>query len=252
MLNFRIALITGAAKGLGRAIAERLAQDEFAIVIADIDGHEAIKTASELGELGVHTLGLRADVADETSVAEAYAVTLQRFGRLDVLVNNAGISGRRTSVEEMSLLDWERTLQVNLTGTFLMARSAIPVMKRNHWGRIVNIASQAARSRTGMGKSQYAASKAGMVGFSRVLADEVGRDGITVNCVAPSRTMTALTMANAAGNPAYFEEGIAQTAVGRLATTLDTANVVSFLCSDQASFLTGTVIDVTGGAFMPQ
>jgi 3-oxoacyl-[acyl-carrier protein] reductase len=246
----RVALVTGAAQGLGRAIAERLARDGVSIAIGDIQYQGACDAAREIGTLGVECTALHLDVSSEKSVAQAYQHTLLRFGRLDILVNSAGISGIRAPLEEMPLSDWELILRINLTGAFLMCKAGIPLMKQRKWGRIVNVASLAARSRTGVGKCHYAASKAGMVGFSRVLADEVGHEGITVNCVAPSRTLTALTLANAAGNKDYFEQGVKQTAVGRLAEPMDTAHAVAFLCSDQASFITGTVIDVNGGAFM--
>jgi NAD(P)-dependent dehydrogenase (short-subunit alcohol dehydrogenase family) len=249
--NGRSALVTGAAHGLGRAIAQRLARDGLTVVIADIKQEAAHSAAQEINESGGRAVALPLDVMDEQSVAQIYAEMRQRFGGLDILVNNAGISGARRAVEEMSLADWERTLRVNLTGTFLMSRGAIPLMKARQWGRIVNISSEASRGRTGVGKSHYAASKSGMNGFARVMADEVGRYGITVNSVAPSRTMTEMTLAVAINNKDYFEQGIARTALGRLAIPPDIANVVAFLCSDDASFLTGTVIDVSGGAFMP-
>jgi NAD(P)-dependent dehydrogenase (short-subunit alcohol dehydrogenase family) len=123
-------------------------------------------------------------------------------------------------------------------------------MKRNGWGRIVNIASRAARMKTGLGNSNYAASKSGLLGFSRVLAGEVGRAGITVNCIAPSRVPTAMTLA-LAGSKEFFDRNVAETAVGRLAEPKDVAETVAFLCSDAASFLTGIIVDVTGGSFMP-
>jgi 3-oxoacyl-[acyl-carrier protein] reductase len=247
----RVALVTGAAQGLGLAIAERLAQEGVALVLGDRQHEQASEAARNLAALGVECVALPLDVSSEESVANTYRALLQHFGRLDILVNNAGISGMRAPLEEMPLSDWEMTLRINLTGTFLMSRGAVPIMKRQRWGRIVNISSQAARSRTGVGKCNYAASKAGMLGFARVLADEVGRSGITVNSVCPSRTVTPLTLANASGNREYFEQGAAQTALGRLAEPQDTAAAVAFLCSDEASFLTGAVIDVTGGAFMP-
>jgi 3-oxoacyl-[acyl-carrier protein] reductase len=249
--NVRLALVTGAAHGLGRAIAKRLAQDGVSVVIADVKHDAADSAAQEINESGGQAVALPLDVSDEQSVAQIYAEVQRRFGGLDILVNNAGISGARLAVEEMSLANWELTLRVNLTGTFLMSRGAIPLMKARNWGRIVNISSEASRGRTGVGKSHYAASKSGMNGFARVMADEVGRYGITVNSVAPSRTITEMTRAVASNNKDYFEQGIARTALGRLAVPPDVANVVAFLCSDEASFLTGTVIDVSGGAFMP-
>lgn len=248
----RLALITGGAQGLGRAIAERLAQNGVSLVLADVQEDGVRAAAREVADgFGVEAVGLSLDVSQEQSVLDLYAEIERRFGKLDILVNNAGVSGMRSALEDLPLADWERTLRINLTGAFLMARSAVPMMRRGQWGRIVNVSSQAARSRTGVGKCNYAASKAGMIGFARVLADEVGRDGITVNNVCPSRTMTPLTLATAAGDDEYFKAGIAQTALGRLAVPADTAAAVAFLCSEEASFLTGAVIDVTGGAFMP-
>jgi 3-oxoacyl-[acyl-carrier protein] reductase len=246
--NARVALITGGANGLGEAIVRRLDREGIVVVIGDrdIDAAQALASA-----IGGQALAVEMDVADEMSVQNALATIEVHFGRLDIVVNNAGVAGERAPVEALSLADWQRTININLTGTFLVTRAVIPIMKRQKSGRIIMVASQAARGRTGTGKSQYAASKAGIVGFARVLADEVGRDGITVNSVAPSRTTTSLTLAKAAEDPAYFQAGIDQTALGRLAEPEDTANAVAFLCSDQAGFLTGAIIDVTGGAFMP-
>ena len=256
MTSRRVALVTGGAQGLGRAIAERLARDGVAVVLGDINAQGAAETAAELAANGAAAEGLALDVASENSVAAAYAAVDHRHGRLDILVNSAGVlgldaEGKRPPVEQMSLDLWRRALDVNLTGTFLACRGAIPLMKRGRWGRIVNLSSRAARMRTGVGNSNYAASKAGVIGLSRVLAGEVGRDGITVNCIAPSRVATAMTLALAGGNKDYFERNIAESAVGRLAEPRDVAETVGFLCSDAASFLTGIVIDVTGGSFMP-
>jgi len=249
----RLALITGGAQGVGRAIADRLAQNGVSLLIGDIQLDAARQAVSELAEAGAEATALRIDVSDEQSVAQAYAEIDRRFGRLDILVNNAGVldlvEGKRSTLEDMPLATWERTVKVNLTGAFLMSRGAIPLMRRGKWGRIVNITSVAARKKTSISNSAYAASKAGMHGFSRVLAVEVGRDGITVNCVAPSRMVTAWTMK--IQDQDYFERGIAETAIGRLTTPADVANTTAFLCSEDANFLTGTIIDVNGGAFMP-
>lgn len=251
----KVALVTGGAQGLGRAIAERLAQDGATVILGDVDAALALKTAGELSAGGRDVTAIALDVTDEASVAAAFAEIDRRCGRLDILVNSAGIlglepGGKKPLVEQMSLALWRRTLEVNLTGIFLACRGAIPLMKRGKWGRIVNIASRAARMRTGLGNSNYAASKAGVIGFSRVLAGEVGRDGITVNCIAPSRVATAMTLA-LSDSAAYFEKNIAETAVGRLAEPADVSNAISWLCSDSSGFITGIVVDVTGGSFMP-
>jgi 3-oxoacyl-[acyl-carrier protein] reductase len=252
--NRRIAVVTGGAQGLGRAIAERLAQENVFPILADIEEDLVHKAARELRAAGLEASALRVDVADESSVANALAEVDERFGRLDILVNNAGIlglnAGERPLVENMPLALWRRTLDINLTGAFLMSRGAVTLMRRGHWGRIVNMSSRTARTRTGPGNSHYAASKAGMIGFSRVLASEVGADGITVNCVAPSKITTAMTL-SVAGAQELFDAHIAEITVGRLGVPADVANAVAFLCSEQASFITGIVVDVTGGSFMP-
>lgn len=249
----RVALVTGGGRGLGKAIGERLARDGAHVVLADVQGDLASESAREFGVAGLKATGIQADVSSESSVAKIYEEIDRKFGRLDMLVNNAGIlgldNGQRPLVESMSLALWNETINVNLTGVFLASRGAIPLMKRNKWGRIVSVSSRAARMRTGPGNSNYAASKAALIAFSRVMAGEVGRSGITVNCVAPSRVMTAMTLALAVGKD-YFEKNIAESAVGRLAEPIDVANTIAFLCSDDASFLTGVVVDVNGGSFM--
>jgi NAD(P)-dependent dehydrogenase (short-subunit alcohol dehydrogenase family) len=249
----RVALVTGGAQGLGRAIAERLGGAGMRLILADIDAVQLEATATALsGRFDVQAVVV--DVADEASVAACFAAVEERHGRLDVLVNNAGViglvDGKRPLVEDMPLALWQRTLDVNLTGAFLACRGAVPLMKRGGWGRIVNISSRAGRTRTGVGHANYAATKAGLIGFSRVLAGEVGRHGITVNCVAPSRIPTAMTL-TLVDSASAFERNIAETAVGRLGTPLDVADAVAYLASDAASFLTGIVIDVNGGSFMP-
>ncbi|MCG7400315.1 SDR family NAD(P)-dependent oxidoreductase [Caballeronia zhejiangensis] len=251
----RLALVTGAANGLGKSIAERLGRDDVTVVIGDID-HDAARHAAEaLGAAGLSAIALPLDVSDEDSVASTYAEIERRFGRLDALINNAGVigleEGQRARVEETSLATWERTMNVNLGGTFLMCRGAIPLMRRGGYGRIVNISSRSARARTGLNNCSYAASKTAILGFSRVLAGEVGHDGITVNCVAPSRVITPMTLSASDGESEYFERAVRETSLGRLAMPADIADAVAFLCSDGAAFITGSVVDVNGGSFMP-
>jgi 3-oxoacyl-[acyl-carrier protein] reductase len=248
----RLAVVTGAARGVGRAIAERLARDGFTVVVADIHLEAARQTALELAANGANTAAMHVDVGDEQSVQAFYADIDRQFGRLDVLVNNAGIlglvEGQRAKLVDMPLSSWNQTLAVNLTGTFLMCRGAVPLMARHQWGRIVSISSRSARARTNVSNAHYAASKAGVLGMSRVLAFEVGPLGITVNSVAPSRMATEMT---ATQDKEYFVAGSSDPVLGRIASIQDVAGSVAFLCSEDAGYLTGIVIDVNGGAYMP-
>ncbi len=249
----RVTLVTGAARGLGLAIAERLGAEGHRLILCDADVDAVQRTAAQLRSRGLECDAIGLDVSHAEAVTSAFAQVHALHGRLDILINNAGVQGllegRRPRVEEMPVDLWQRTLDVNLTGAFLMCRGSIPLMKAGRWGRIVNIASRAARMRTGIGNADYAASKAGLLGFSRVLAGEVGGDGITVNCIAPSRIETEMTR-TAENSGALVAANIRDTVVGRLCETNDVAASVAFLCSDEASFVTRAILDVNGGSFM--
>lgn len=242
----RVALVTGGLGDLGRAIATRLAADGTRVVLADVRSPEPSSTP------GFDSLVI--DVGDESSVAAGTDMIVERYGRLDILVNNAGVAGlqdgRRSPLADMRLDTWSATLLVNLTGVFLMSRAAIALMRPRGWGRIVNISSRSARMNPGISNANYAASKAGVLGMARVLASELGGTGITVNSVAPSRIVTGMTLA-AAPSPGYFHSAAVQTPAGRLGEPDDVANAVAFYCAEASSFLTGTILDVAGGSFMP-
>ncbi|RDJ26939.1 SDR family NAD(P)-dependent oxidoreductase [Bosea caraganae] len=248
----RIALVTGAARGIGRAIAERLARDGISLVLGDVERDLLDQTVGEFNAAGREAHGLVLDVSSEDSVAAAMAEIARRFGRLDIVVNNAGImprvEGRNPRVEETPLAIWQATLAVNLTGTFLVCRAAIPLLRKSRSGRIVNISSRAARMSTS-GNSHYSASKAGIIGFSRVLAKELGPEKITVNCIAPSAVENAMHQGLASAQ-AHIDKLTQDTPLRRLATGEDIANGVAFLASDQANFITGTILDVNGGSYM--
>jgi 3-oxoacyl-[acyl-carrier protein] reductase len=249
----RHALVTGAARGIGKAIAQRLAKDGIALILADRDAAELDRTVCELVDAGAVARGLPFDVSDEASVAGAFSEIGRQPGRLDIVVNSAGImprlDGRNPRVEETPLAFWQSTLAVNLIGVFLVCRSAIPLLRNSPAGRIVNISSRAGRMSTS-GNSHYSASKAGVFGLSRVLAKELGQDGITVNCIAPSAVDTSLHegLASARDHIARLAE---EAPLGRIATTEDVANGVAFLISLEASFITGTILDINGGTYMP-
>jgi 3-oxoacyl-[acyl-carrier protein] reductase len=251
----RVALVTGASSGLGFDIARRLAQDGRIVVMTGTRLAHAERASASLREGGLErTVPMEVDVTSESSVQALLHEIEQRFGRLDVLVNNAGIAprvnGAKARVEDTPLELWNRTLSTNLTGAFLVTRAAIPLMKRHRWGRIVFINSRAARTRSTLASAYYAASKAGLLGFARIVADEVGRDGICVNTVAPTRISTPLA-ATVADPHKTDREFIEQTAVGRLGLPADVSAAVSYLASEEAGFISGAVLDVTGGQFMP-
>ena len=251
----KVALVTGATTGLGYDIAKRLARDGFTIVATattEANCAKIIKSFHEEGLTQIRALPL--NVTQEECVINVMAKIDQEFGRLDVLINNAGVAlrvnGKKSLVVDTPLKDWQQTIDINLTGTFLVSKHAIRLMQRHKWGRIINMSSRAGRTRTILAGAHYAASKAGIIGFTRILADELAPHGITVNAVAPTRISTP--MAKTVSNPAEMDARfIAETPVGRLGLPRDVSAVVGFLVSDEADFLTGITIDICGGQFMP-
>ena len=250
-----VAPVTGASRGLGLDIARALLQAGYRVVVT---GTTAASTRQGVAALPAvapgRLLGLPLSVSDEASVAQVLGTIESRMGRLDVLVNNAGIAprvnGAKSRVEDTTLADWQRTLDVNMTGTFLVTRAAIALMRRHHYGRIINMVSRAGRTRSRLASAHYAASKAGIIGFSRILADEVGPDGITVNCIAPTRTASPMS-ATVADPAAIDRDYIAEIPLGRIGRVEDVSGVVLFLVSPAADFMTGAVLDVNGGQYMP-
>lgn len=248
----KVALVTGAARGIGFAIATRFINAGADVVLADLsesDLNDSISTLSS--DYTGRAMAVRANVSKDTDVTRMVEAAAARFGRVDILVNNAGVSpkhgGRKARVEEMLAAEWRQVLEVNLTGAFLCCRACLPHMQAAKWGRIINIASVAGRTKTEIAGAHYAASKAGMMALARTLAAEVGSANITVNSIAPGRIETP--MAAAAGaelNEAY----VARIPLGRLGTGEDIAAAVAYLASEDAAFLTGVTLDVNGGSFM--
>lgn len=245
------AFITGGRRGIGFSIAERLYRDGLNIVLFDMDHEDTLSAASSLDPSGKRTLACTGNVSSHSDLQSAVQQAVSRFGAIQVLVNNAGISpkhnGIKAPVDTMCEQEWRQVIDVNLTGTFLATQACLPFMKSVGWGRIINVSSQAARTASTIAGAHYAASKAGILAFSRSLAAEVGPLGITVNSVAPGRILTPMAAeAGETANAAYLN----RIPVNRLGKPEDVAGTVSFLISDDASFITGAVIDVNGGAFM--
>jgi 3-oxoacyl-[acyl-carrier protein] reductase len=244
-LQERIALITGASQGIGRACALALARAGATVALAARNESKLAEAAAEIEAAGGKAAVFALDVASADSIARGAKTVLETLGKVEILVNNAGIT-RDGLVLRMKRPDWDDVLQTNLTGAFLLTQALLGAMLRNRWGRIINITSVVGR--TGQaGQVNYAASKAGLIGMTRSLAREVASRGITVNAVAPGYIETPMT---AVLDDKQRAAMMAQIPLGRPGTDLEIAQSVAFLASDAAAYITGHVLDVNGGMFM--
>ena len=247
----RHAVVTGAARGIGLGIARRLLREGADVALVDRDPAALDEALRELPQGGGRALAVVCDVSKEDQVLQMVQRVTQALGGVDILVNNAAISpkhqGRKAPVAQMALREWQQVLDVNLTSAFLCAQACLPGMVERRWGRIVNIASQAGRTRSEISGAHYGASKAGMASLARTLACEVGELGITVNSIAPGRIDTPMAQTVSAEVNDRYRAGIP---VRRFGTPDDVAAAVSYLASQDAGFVTGTTLDVNGGAFM--
>jgi 3-oxoacyl-[acyl-carrier protein] reductase len=245
----RVAIVTGAGRGIGAAIAHRLAADGMSVGVVDLDEQGSRRTAKEITENGGRAIPIGADVADETAAGNAVQQTAAELGPVTVLVNSAGII-RDNLIFRMSTADWDSVMDVHLRGAFLMTRAAQTHMTQAKWGRIVNISSTSAMGNRG--QANYAAAKAGLIGFTKTLALELGKFGVTANAIAPGFVETEMTAATAARQGLDFEEWKSSIArdipLGRIGQPEDVAAVASFLCSEDAGYVSGQIIYVSGGA----
>ncbi len=244
-LEGRVAAVTGAASGIGRGIALRFAKAGARVAILDRDHDAALAVAAELASMGHEADAARCDVSDEAEVAEAFAKAAARLGPVDILVNNAGVL-KDVPIAEMSIGEWDRVMGVNLRGAFLAVQQVLPGMRARGHGRIINIASQLAL-KGAPALTHYVAAKAGLIGFTKALAHEVARDGVTVNAIAPGIIETPMS----AGVPADIRARISKALpIGRFGRIDELTGAALLLASDEGSYFVGATLNVNGGDVM--
>ncbi len=243
-LEGRVAIITGGGHGIGKAYARRLAEEGAKIVIAELDGPAGERVAAEVGGFAIRT-----DVANEKSANEMALRTVERFGRIDVLVNNAAIFATipmsRAPFDEIDPGEWDRMMAVNLRGTWFACRAVIPQMRSRRYGKIINISSGTALKGSAS-RIHYVTSKAGILGFTRTLAMEVGQDNICVNCIAPGSTLSEEHPDDSIVN--YRQAAASTRALQRVQKPEDLVGAVAFFASSDSDFITGQTLVVDGGA----
>lgn len=241
----RVALVTGAAQGIGRCIALRLAKGGATVAVADLSEEKLAPVVEEITGQGGKAVPFKMNVAEDDSVKQAMKDVVAKLGKLEILVNNAGIA-RDQLILRMKRADWDAVLGINLTGVFVCTQHALSPMLKQRWGRIINIASIFGQMGQA-GQANYSASKAGVIGLTMATAREVASRNITVNAIAPGFIETAMTKALA---QELRETMFKQIPMGRPGYDIDVANAVSFLASEEANYITGNVLKVNGGMLM--
>lgn len=238
----RVALVTGASRGIGKAIALALAREGANVAINGRNTERLEMVANKIRDMKRRVLVIKADVSISSEANRMVKTVVGKFAKVDILVNNAGIY-ETISLEEMTEAQWDRIMAVNLKGTFNCSKAVIPFMKHQKWGKIVNIASDAGKTGGMIPVAHYAASKAGIICFTKSLAREFGPYGVTVNAVSPGIIDTEMAKT-------VLKRRKASIPLGRIGTPEDVANAVLFLVSDEASYITGEILDVNGGLLM--
>lgn len=243
----KVAIVTGAGQGMGYAVAHRLAAAGASLVVNDVNAAAAEQTAAALRAAGHTALAVPGDVASSEDVRGIVAATLDRYGGIHILINNAGVL-RPTAVIDIEEAEWDLVVNVNLKGTYLCSRAVLPAMREDGWGRIVNFSSTAGKNVSTVGGAHYTAAKAGVLGFTRHLAKEAAPYGITVNAVCPGLIDTEMVRATISDKQtsAYA----ASFPIARLGAPEEVAELVAFLASDRAAYITGASLDINGGDLM--
>ena len=247
--QIQVALITGAATGIGLAAAIHLYDLGYKIIAWDINPIHPEK----IGDDGDNIYCQQVDVSQTEAMDHALHAAVEKMGGISVLINNAGISPKNShqqghGIATVTADEWQRVIAVNLTAPLYLMQLCAPFMKKQQWGRIVNIASQAGRTRSQVPGVAYVCTKTALIGLSRYGADELGPEGITVNTIAPGRITSAMT---SVVSPSITQSFISRTPVRRLGTPDDVAQAIAFFCRSESSFLNGTILDVNGGLYMP-
>ena len=243
-MSDRVAIVTGAGQGMGRAVAMRLSAEGARVVANDVNEEAAARTAQGIQDAGGEAIAVAGDVTSSGDVANIVDAALDRYGRIDILVNNAGVL-RPTKVIDIEEDEWDWVIAVNLKGTYLCSRAVLPAMRKGGWGRIVNFSSTAGKSTSTVGGAHYTAAKAGVLGFTRHLARETAGYGVTVNAVCPGLIDTEMVRGTIPDEQAraYADSFPIQ----RMGEPSEVAELVAFLASDRAAYITGASLDINGG-----
>jgi|TARA_B100001750_G_scaffold88977_1_gene70313 3-oxoacyl-[acyl-carrier protein] reductase len=243
----KTAIITGAGQGMGKAVAERLAKGGSKIVVFDVNPDQAQAAIESLNEYDCETMAVTGDVTKKEDVEKAVKDTVAQFGQVDILINNAGVL-RPTAVINIDEKEWDWVVAVNLKGTFLFSQAVLKIMRKNNWGRIVNFSSTAGKNISTVGGAHYTSAKAGILGFTRHLAKEEAGYGITVNSVCPGLIDTEMVRNTI--DPVKTQRYADSFPISRLGEPEEVAELVAFLCSNRAAYITGASLDINGGDLM--